>query len=313
MFHKIVTKYRWAGASTAIILGLMAAPSHVVFANPPEKKAQHLRPVIGVSGNGPDSFSVKSIMAALRAAGAEPLLLNIPDKAVWPQQMATLHGIVIAGNRLDINPADYDETVEDATVNEETESETPWEAGRDDVEYALIKRAMDQHIPFLGICSGMQRLNVARGGKLIQHVDGQRQWMWGKLPHQTSETAMIAGGSRLAAVVVDHELPINSLHHQAIDPEHVGDKLRIVATNTKHQTVEAVEGDPTSHPFLIGVQWHPEWLNDEASRRLFAALVDAARDYARRRNASLNNPADDAMRPVSVQSLKAVGESHNFR
>ena len=146
---------------------------------------------------------------------------------------------------------------------------------RDGFELELARLAHERHIPCLGICRGMQVMNVTLGGSLYRDLyncgvteRGHRQ----EPPYdRTTDTITIAAGSLLATVLgTAGAFDVNSMHHQGID--HVAESLT-VAARSDDGVVEAVE-DP-SRRFYLGVQWHPEYL--DRHRGLFSALADAAR------------------------------------
>ena len=257
------------------------------------------RPVVGVAGGGYESRSVRYAMAALWDAGAYPILLDTRAPEKVAQHVQALNGVIIAGNSLDINPADYGARMVHAkTKNEDTDAKSAWDAARDDYEYALIDFATQQHLPFLGICSGAQRLNVAGGGTLAQHIDGQMVVSEAQLPHQPAMPLAVVEGSRVAGIVASHSFNDNSLHHQHI--ERVRDGFRVAARDVTSGITEAIEPAPSSryasHPFLMGVQWHPEYGATPQSRRLIAALVEAANAHAK-------------THPVSEQQALAIDAS----
>jgi putative glutamine amidotransferase len=134
--------------------------------------------------------------------------------------------------------------------------------------------------PVLGICYGLQILNVYRSGTLIQHIESP-------VNHAAGRTVAVAHaieaepGSKLAEILRSetksaNSLPVNSSHHQAADI--VGDGLRVVARSPQDGIIEAVEGTSPDH-FVLAVQWHPERSvdEDEPSRAIFRTLVNAAR------------------------------------
>lgn len=155
---------------------------------------------------------------------------------------------------------------------------------RDQMELTLAKWALADDLPILGICRGHQLLNVAMGGTLIQDIGSLTHT---DLKHDTPFTTPratiihdvhIAPDSRLAAIIGATTLPVNSIHHQAVD---VVAPTAIVAAQSSDGIVEALElPDKT---FAMSVQWHPEDMDDEAMRRLFSAFVEAARQVARQR------------------------------
>lgn len=149
---------------------------------------------------------------------------------------------------------------------------------RDAFEREALQSALDQGLPVLGICRGAQLLNVHLGGTLHQHLRG----FYTETPEVRSilprKQIRVSPGSRLAELVGGQPMAVNGLHHQAID--RLGDGLVVVAQSTAG-VVQAIE-DPAA-PYLIGVQWHPEFLPYASRQRaIFGALVRAARSAAGR-------------------------------
>ena len=140
---------------------------------------------------------------------------------------------------------------------------------RDDLELALARRALDLDLPLLGICRGFQLLNVARGGALLQHVEGHRPADREGLVEHRGLT--IDARSRLGAAIGPGPLVVNSRHHQAVTDDTLGRGL--VATAFVDALVEAFEA--TDKRWVVGVQWHPERMNEvsEEARRIFEAFV----------------------------------------
>ena len=149
---------------------------------------------------------------------------------------------------------------------------------RDAVEIALLRSAVESGKPFLGICRGFQMVNVALGGTLYTHIQDQ---LAGAIKHDydsATERKLLAHSvkveetTRLANVLGETNLNVNSLHHQGI--KDLASGLRPVAY-APDGLVEAVE--LPEHPFGMAVQWHPEWLLEQpVMQRLFRAFVDAA-------------------------------------
>jgi putative glutamine amidotransferase len=206
-------------------------------------------------------------VAAVAAAGAVPVLL--PPVPLIDQAVARLDALVLAGGG-DLDPARYG-AARDRNCG-------PSSAERDDAELALAAAALAAGLPLLGICRGLQVLNVALGGRLHQHLpdlvghEGHAPEPGGYGAHEVS----VAAGSRLAAILnrtdlTDH-LPVvvPTHHHQAIDT--VGAGLAATAWATDG-TIEGAELDSAQHPFAVGVQWHPEAGEDLS---LFRALAAAA-------------------------------------
>ncbi len=201
------------------------------------------------------------------AAGGVPVLLPpMPDIA---EAVGRLDGLMLSGGG-DIDPARYgaEPASEITNVREE----------RDTAEFALLAAAMSLQLPVLGICRGMQVINVARGGSLHQHLPG----VVGHDGHAPVPGAFgqhevrVLAGSRLSEVLGGGDnltITAPTHHHQAVDRLGKG----LVATAwAADGTVEAFEPD-SGGPFLLAVQWHPEAGDDPS---LFRALIAAAREHA---------------------------------
>jgi putative glutamine amidotransferase len=196
----------------------------------------------------------------VQRAGAVALLLppDVPQQA--SQVVARLDGLVVSGGP-DVEPVRYG-AVREAECG-------PSSAERDTWELALIEAALARRTPLLGICRGMQLLNVLLGGTLVQHMEGHRgePGVFGQ--HMVRPVA----GSRLAQVLPD-PVRVPTYHHQAL--ARFGDGL-VPGAYAEDGTVEAVELPRSEHPFALAVQWHPEEGEDV---RVMRALVDAAREPA---------------------------------
>jgi putative glutamine amidotransferase len=199
------------------------------------------------------------------AAGGAAVLVP-PVAAVVEAVLPRLDGIVLCGGP-DVDPARYGESAAEHTDLPHPE--------RDAAELAIVAGALAAGLPLLGICRGLQLLNVARGGSLVQHIPAQVghnrhapfRGEYGSHPVTVQEESRLAG--ILGRTAVDG---VPTYHHQAV--ARLGRDLRISA-RAEDGIVEAVE-DP-SLPFCIAVQWHPEMGDDAA---LFEALVEAARSRA---------------------------------
>jgi putative glutamine amidotransferase len=234
---------------------------------------QRSRPVIGITSYAEDASWATwqdvpvallpyAYVEAVSASGGLPVI--IPPEDCGPAILGILDGLVLAGGP-DIDPARYG-----APAHPRTHGQRP---GRDAGELALLQAALDSELPVLGICRGMQLMAVAAGGRLIQHMPD-------KVGHDAHRPtagvygehgATFAAGSRVAGVLGRY-LEVNSYHHQG-----VADPGWLTPTGwADDRTIEVLE-DP-SRRFAVGVQWHPEATGDH---RLFAALVEAAREIAR--------------------------------
>lgn len=213
---------------------------------------------------------------AIQAAGGVALMIPPdPGLAENPDEvLAALDGLILAGGN-DVDPATYGAERHPATVEV-----VPV---RDATELALTRRAVELDLPVLGICRGMQVLNVAMGGTLLQHLPD----VLGHEEHRrvpgsfagADHDVRLQAGSLAARAVGEEQHVTKSHHHQAVDV--IGDKLQITGHSAMDDLPETVEaGD---RRFVLGVQWHPE--ADERSR-VIAALVSAARDYRTARGSS---------------------------
>ena len=196
--------------------------------------------------------------AVLDAGGAPVLLPPLADAV--PDVLGALDGVVLAGGA-DVDPQRYDAPRDPATG--------PPRRDRDETELALARACLDRGTPLLAICRGMQVLDIALGGSLVQHLADVPDLA----DHRGGDGVFVEReirvqpGSRLAGIVGER-LPVHCYHHQALD--RLGDGVVPVAWS-EDGLVEAVE--VTGAAFAVGVQSHPE---ESADRRLFAALVDAA-------------------------------------
>lgn len=205
------------------------------------------------------------IDAVTKAGGTVVLLPPQPlEDGMAADVVAGLDGVIITGGG-DVAPERYG-----AERHEKTD---PANELRDAWEDAILSEAIEQEVPFLGICRGLQVLNVNRGGTLLQHlpdVVGDDRYNKGGGNFSVNH-AEVSGGK--LAELVDDELDVKSYHHQAVDA--LGEGLSVSA-RSQDGTVYAIE--LPQHPFGVAVQWHPE--EDAAEdARLFAGLVDAAREH----------------------------------
>jgi putative glutamine amidotransferase len=208
--------------------------------------------------------------AAVQRAGGIALLLPPDARAVEaPDELLDLlDGLILAGGA-DIDPAAYGAQPHPATSGTNPE--------RDAFELALAGRAVERDMPFLGVCRGMQVLNVARGGTLLQHLPeshghDEHRRVSGSFDGADHEV-MLDAGSLAARAAGEERHRVLSHHHQAVD--RLGAGLTVTGRSDLDDLPEAVE--LADRRFVLGVQWHPE--ADETSR-LIGALVQEARSYA---------------------------------
>ncbi|MCX5379315.1 gamma-glutamyl-gamma-aminobutyrate hydrolase family protein [Streptomyces sp. NBC_00091] len=224
------------------------------------------RPLIGISTYVEEStrYGVWDLPTALvpsgyyelvQAAGGAAVLLPPDEPERAAEVLSRLDGLVVAGGP-DVDPVHYGAPRDPRTG-------APARV-RDEWELALIGAALDGGIPVLGICRGMQALNVALGGTLVQHIDGHVHTPGVTSWHPVSPVA----GTRYGALVPEvAEVP--TYHHQAV--ERLGRDL-VVSAYAEDGTVEAIEL-PDLERWVVGVQWHPERDKDT---RVMASLIEAA-------------------------------------
>jgi putative glutamine amidotransferase len=207
----------------------------------------------------------RSYATSVQAAGGLALLLPPDDTAAEApaRLLDRIDGLILAGGA-DVDPASYG-------AQRHPEIGTTWPE-RDRFEVGLVLRALDRGTPVLGVCRGMQLLNVARGGTLVQHLPD----LLGDDDHRHTPGAFgdhevrLEPASLAARAVGAEQMTVKSHHHQGI--EQMGDGLTASGWSVNDDLVEAVE--LPDHPFVLGVLWHPE--EDERSH-VVGALVDAAR------------------------------------
>jgi putative glutamine amidotransferase len=228
-----------------------------------------MRPLIAIPGRRSAQVQVlrfsgtiiaEAICEAVWAAGGEPLVLHGPGAdpaAEVVDRLARFDGVLMPGGG-DMDPARYGQGAV-------AEAETPVPHD-DDLDFGVVAAVLELGIPTLAICRGMQVVNVALGGTLVQHLAP------GPVVHRDAEHEVIVErGSRLHDVTGCDRVTVSSYHHQAID--RVGAGLTVVA-RADDGCIEAIE-----HPSgLLGVQWHPEDLHttNDSDAVLFTDLVERA-------------------------------------
>jgi putative glutamine amidotransferase len=199
---------------------------------------------VGVSFLREDKLSV--YLEAVHAAGLEV----VPISPAQRRDLGDLGGLVLTGGG-DVNPSLYSAEPHVRTKYVFRE--------RDELEQALIEEAERKDLPILGICRGLQILNVTRGGTLHQHVEGHRE---------TDHSVRAEPASQVAAFVGTEDYTVNSRHHQAVN--RLGRGL-VVTARAEDGIIEAVE-DPEKR-FLVAVQWHPEDRPDTRDSKIFSAFA----------------------------------------
>jgi putative glutamine amidotransferase len=214
---------------------------------------------------------------AVRGAGGEPVRIELDQTPVQVlKQIERCDAVLLPGSRADVDPKKYR-----ADRHEKTASA---DAQRDMVDGLLLQDAYKMQKPVLGICYGLQSLNVYRSGTLVQHIESAINHRAGAKVAK-AHTVEIEPESKLANIVgtgtgARKTVAVNSSHHQSADA--VGDGLRVVARSADDGIIEALEGTAPEH-FVLAVQWHPERsVNDgpelaESAKAIFRAFIEAAR------------------------------------
>jgi len=228
-----------------------------------------LRPVRTFAGEQPGHAVLPTYTTMVRAAGAIPVLLTPVTADHVPHLLDRLDGILLSGGG-DVDPSAYG--------GETLPSVYGVDPARDEFEFAVARVARERRLPTLCICRGLQVLNVALGGSLVEDIPTR---IPDALPHSVDtapdrsvHAVAVTPGSTTAKALGTDEVGANSLHHQSVD--RVADSL-VVTGRTSDGVVEALAPADDDWP-MWAVQWHPEYLgpDDAPSLRLFEALVAAA-------------------------------------
>lgn len=207
----------------------------------------------------------ENYLEALSAQGALPIAL--PHEAALAEDYCDrIDGLVITGGAFDVSPELYGSSSVHETVTTK--------AKRTAFEFAITRIAVERNIPILGICGGEQLLNVVLGGTLIQHIpDSVPDALAHEQPgprHEPGHWITITPGTLLHRIAGRERIEVNSAHHQAVATAAPGMAINAVAEDGVIEGIEL-----PSHPFCLGVQWHPEYHVTAADTQIFAAFAAA--------------------------------------
>jgi len=240
-----------------------------------------MKPLIGVcpdfnAGNRPDMggkeptyFLRARYLSAIEEAGGIPIILPFVTGPELPRLLGSLQGLLLTGSGSDLSPTLYGER--------QRFRYTVMSRQRSHFEIEMARIAVQTHQPLLGICGGMQSINVALGGTLFQDITSQ---VTSALQHQQKTKAtrhchsvQVKPQSLLDRIIGKKTFRVNSSHHQSVKDLAPALTASAVAPDG---VIEAIES--SAHPFFLGVQWHPEFLyeRDPHARQLFQAFLKAA-------------------------------------
>jgi len=231
-----------------------------------------MKPIIGITtdvrDNGENVLKHTYVQAVIRAGGL-PMIVPVGLEEDVEQLIAILDGLILSGGN-DINPMLFNEEPHEY-LGEVSPS-------RDSIELELARRMLKTGKPILGICRGMQVLNVAVGGSVYQDLhkqnDGPILQHMQKAPNtHSSHYVQVEKGSLLESIAGSERIQVNSYHHQSVKDVPAAFKVTGVASDG---IVEAFESN--DEKFVLGVQWHPEALStagDVVSLRIFEKFISA--------------------------------------
>ncbi len=275
-----------------------------------EAASPKLKPIIGISIDNGDHPAVEAsklgMIEEIQLAGGIPLILNDRGDRSPEKDIKQIDGLVVQGDSLDVDPAQYGQK-----KHKETRIET--DKTRTNYEDKIIAEALHDKVPVLLICGGMQRANVLMGGTLHQHIPdlpgvkpghGNNN---GNPPDVPSVVVEVAPDSNLKKIQGRKELLVNSFHHQALDK--IGQGFRIAGYSdtyarpdgSKANLVEAIEADPKgpfAGQFILGLQFHPEMMpGSDLSVKTFHAFTGAAQKFAA--DTKRTHPDEAVLRKIS--------------
>lgn len=209
--------------------------------------------------------------SAVEKAGGIPLYVApTEDEALLKDLVEHMDGLLVTGGHFDIPPQMFGQSVQrDVRLDELKPERTNFEA-------YLIHHAMQHHIPVLGICGGMQLLGALTGSRIIQDINSEipnsLEHEQASSPHTADHAVVLCEESPLRAILTSSTIYVNSTHHQALAS--VSEEFLIEGSSTDG-IIEMIRKRDTNH-HVVGVQWHPELLNDRVSDYLYREFIRAS-------------------------------------
>ena len=220
-----------------------------------------MQPIIGVSPNFNEKgeyFLDHNYISGLKAHGVSAVILPYDVESI-PNYLNMISGLLLSGG-MDIQASYYGETPHE-------KADTP-NLTRDEFELAICREALKADMPILGVCRGSQMINVALGGNLVQHHENHYfEDDKSKYIHPIT----VRPESKLHKIIGSGEIDVNSVHHQCMGHK-LGDGVSICAVSPDN-IPEAIE--VASKKFVLGLQWHPELLDDVHNKAIFRAFAEA--------------------------------------